>query len=416
MRLDSGINLNILNTNKFKTVQIIIRFETKIEEEIFAKRALLTCLFERNNKDYPDNKRFEEKLDTLYGAKFSATVEKKGELHCLSLNLKLINGRFVNEPNLVNEGIKFLKSVLFAPNIDENHFNETTFELEKKNLIQFVESSIEDNAYYAKQQLKKTFFKQARHYLSSYGNKELIEREDAVSVYHYYQTMLKEDQVEILVCGEVDDQKIIAAFSKFPFKKGRSTQAFETVDEGKQNIITEKVESKKASQSILNLGYYVPVDIISHDYFALQAFNGLFGGFAHSKLFQNIREKQGLAYYADSSIDIMQHFLFVEAGIEQQNRNLALKLINQQLREIQLGHFSDQELLQTSLLLKNIYQQGLDSQRALIERLYLSLKMPNLLPNDQWLEAFAKVSKEDVIRIARQVELQAVYFLEGTAD
>lgn len=169
MKLKSGINLNILNTKQFKTIQIIIRFETEIKEEILAKRALLTCLFEKNNQDYPNNQAFEKKLDELYGAKFSATVEKKGGLHCLSLNLKLINGSFVNEPNLVHEGIEFLKSVIFAPNINHNHFDETTFYLEKKNLIQFVESNTEDNAYYAKQQLKKTFFSQAKHYLPSYG-------------------------------------------------------------------------------------------------------------------------------------------------------------------------------------------------------------------------------------------------------
>lgn len=414
MKLDSGVNLNILNTNQFKTVQIIIRFETKIKEEILAKRALLTCLFEKNNKDYPNNQAFEQKLDELYGAKFAATVEKKGELHCLSLNLKLINGHFVNSPDLVIEGIKFLKSILFAPNIDNNQFDEDTFRLEKKNLIQFVESNIEDNAYYAKQQLKKTFFTQPEHYLPSYGSRELIENENAASIYHYYQSMLLNDQIEILVCGEVNSEKIIAAFSDFPFKKANRSQTFILVDEGMQNVIREKVESKKAGQSILNLGYYVPVNTVSQHYFALQTFNGLFGGFAHSKLFQNIREKQSLAYYADSSIDILQHFLFVEAGIERENRNLVLKLINQQLKEIQAGHFSNHELIQTTLLLKNIFQQGLDSQRVLIERQYLSMKLPQLLPNNQWLDAFEAVTKEDVIQIARQIELQAVYFLEGT--
>lgn len=215
------------------------------------------------------------------------------------------------------------------------------------------------------------------------------------------------------MCGEVNPDQISADFSDFPFENRNRDLKFSLVDEGKQNIVREKFEPKKAAQSILNLGYYVPVDIINQDYFALQTFNGLFGGFAHSKLFQNIREKKSLAYYADSSVDVLQHFLFVEAGIGRANRNLVLKLINQQLKEIQLGNFSEQELAQTTLLLKNIFQQGLDSQRVLIERLYLSLKIPQLLPDNQWLTAFEVVTKEDVIRIARQIELQAVYFLEG---
>ncbi len=50
--------------------------------------------------------------------------------------------------------------------------------------------------------------------------------------------------------------------------------------------------------------------------FALQVFNGIFGGFPHSKLFMNVREKEHLAYYASSSIDTFRGFMTVQTGID----------------------------------------------------------------------------------------------------
>ena len=54
------------------------------------------------------------------------------------------------------------------------------------------------------------------------------------------------------------------------------------------------------------------IQIISH----LQVFNGIFGGFPHSKLFINVREKASLAYYAASRLESHKGLLMVMSGIE----------------------------------------------------------------------------------------------------
>ena len=79
--------------------------------------------------------------------------------------------------------------------------------------------------------------------------------------------------------------------------------------------------------------------------FALMVFNGLFGGFPHSKLFMNVREKESLAYYASSSVDTFRGFMSVQTGIDEKNRNQVLRLIHEQLESLRNGEITDLELI-----------------------------------------------------------------------
>jgi len=45
-------------------------------------------------------------------------------------------------------------------------------------------------------------------------------------------------------------------------------------------------------------------------------YNSILGGGLHSKLFQNVREKAGLAYYAFSRLEKFKGLMVVSCGIE----------------------------------------------------------------------------------------------------
>ena len=69
-------------------------------------------------------------------------------------------------------------------------------------------------------------------------------------------------------------------------------------------------------QGKLNIGFRSNIFYGDPEYFALQLYNGLFGGFSHSKLFINVREKASLAYYASSRLESHKGLLIVMSGIE----------------------------------------------------------------------------------------------------
>jgi predicted Zn-dependent peptidase len=82
---------------------------------------------------------------------------------------------------------------------------------------------------------------------------------------------------------------------------------------------------------------------------SMQVLNGLLGGFSHSKLFTNVREKESLAYYANSRFDTFTGFLKISAGIDAGQRSKALTIIRAQVRALAQGDISDSELDQTKI-------------------------------------------------------------------
>lgn len=202
-------------------------------------------------------------------------------------------------------------------------------------------------------------------------------------------------------------------FSRFNFPP-RESQLTLQYRQKFSNIVREGLERKDSHQSILELAYYFDVDYGSPLHLPLVVANGLLGGFAHSKLFVNVREKESLAYTISSSLDIFSGFMRIYAGIERQNRTKALSLINRQLSDLKCGKFTDEELAQTKSMLKNSMLLAQDRQNTLLERAYMQSVMGRkLLPVDTWLSQLEALSKEDIIEASKTLKLQAIYFMEG---
>ena len=191
---------------------------------------------------------------------------------------------------------------------------------------------------------------------------------------------------------------------------------------GSANIYTSKEiepytkETQEMKQGKLHMGYTTPVRFGDEDFPKMQIFNGIFGGYAHSKLFMNVREKESLAYYASSSYASYYGLLFVVSGIEPSNEQKARDVIQEQLKAIQNGDITDLELAQTKAMLINQMKEALDSSRGQIEIFdqYKELNEPFTL--DTWTTRWQAVTKEDVQQMAKQLELEATYFLCGKED
>ena len=70
------------------------------------------------------------------------------------------------------------------------------------------------------------------------------------------------------------------------------------------------------AQGKLAIGFLTNIKPTDDDYIPLVVFNSVFGAGAHSKLFNNVREKLSLAYYASSQVEKFKGMLVVNAGIE----------------------------------------------------------------------------------------------------
>ncbi|MDA9471223.1 EF-P 5-aminopentanol modification-associated protein YfmF [Enterococcus sp. 5H] len=413
--LAQGVNLHVVPTEKYKTVRILVRFNTRLTRETITKRTFLSSLLETNSLNYPDQVKLSEQLAQLYGASFGINVNKKGNLHWLNLSMNLVNDRYLENSHVLADAVDFVKEILFYPNIIDGKFEEETFQREKENLNAYYESVSEDKQAYSSLALQNLYFSQSEDQrIPSFGTIEDLKKETPESIAAYYQQMIQKDQVDIFVLGDVEEPVVAELFRALPFTDRAAGVADIFYAQPSRNVIEERSEQEPLAQSKLNLGYHTDVYYGDENYFAMQIFNGVFGGFPHSKLFMNVREKENLAYYASSSIDTFRGLLTVQTGIDGENRNQVLHLIAAELENIRQGNVTDLEIQQTKAMLKNQYLLSLDNASAVLENRYLDDLIPHLrLKDDEWLRRMEAVTLADVQRVAKLVQLQAIFFLEG---
>lgn len=168
------------------------------------------------------------------------------------------------------------------------------------------------------------------------------------------------------------------------------------------------------TQGKLTLGFRTNVDPRSEDFYALAVCNGIFGAGAHSKLFQNVREKNSLAYYAASRLERMKGLLIAYSGIEIENRERAQDLILKQLAAIQAGNITPEEFDATIKMFENSFYSYKDTIFSIMDFHIGQNLLDKNLEIDDFIDKIRAVRLEDVVRVSRGIVLDTVYFLTGS--
>jgi predicted Zn-dependent peptidase len=162
---------------------------------------------------------------------------------------------------------------------------------------------------------------------------------------------------------------------------------------------------KDTQQSHLILGFQSPHSM-DEDRFALAIYNTVLGGGMSSRLYQEIREKRGLAYstysyqhgYSDSG------FFGLYAGCNAENSEDVIKLMREQLDSLAEHGVTDQEF---ELALGNITGSlalRFEASLARMNRLVgVELGSGEYLSVSDVLQKFSEQTKEDVLRVAKKI-------------
>lgn len=417
INLAKGVHLHVLPTKKYKTIQISLKFKTPMKKELATKRTLIANLLEVNSKKFPTQTALRSKLSDLYGAGFGTNIAKKGNYHIFSVGMSIVNDRYISmESNLLEEAAEFLKEILFYPNAENGTFNATTFQREKEVLADDYDSLLDDKQAYAKLALQRLLFEDENQQVPSIGTKADLEAITSKEVFNDYQELLLNDEIDIYVLGDVSEEKVVDVFSQFDFTDRTKKKTDVFYSEAAVTMVNQQTEVQELTQAKYNFGYTTPVFYHDENYYAGQIFNGLFGGYPHSKLFMNVREKKSLAYYASSSLDTFNGTMIVQTGIDSKEVEKVKKIVAQQLVEMQEGNFSQEDFQQTKSMLKNSVIQSEDNPGSVIERTYANqLALGKVIDIEEWISGLEQVTKEEVMSIAKQVQLKATFFLTGGA-
>lgn len=411
------LRVHVCPTKKFKTTTLVAFIQQDLTEKYVTKTALLPAVLQRATYSYPKTIDLKRKLDDLYGASLYGDVLKRGERHVIHFGMELANEQYLQrENNLLRSGLQLFTEMLFNPVLEGKGFKASYVQAEKKNLKQRIESLQDDKGRYAGQKMVEAMCDEESYSLFSHGRLEDIPSINANNLYTYYQEVMSTCPIDLYCVGNVDVDEVFSilkeATMSIPFLNLERKSIFiqseiHNVDEVK--VVIDELDVK---QGKLNIGCRTNISLGDEAYPALLIYNGILGGFPHSKLFVNVREKESLAYYASSKLESHKGLLLIQSGIEIKNYERAVEIIREQLAALKKGKISEGELKQTKAMIGNQLREQQDRSVEMIHFHYQSV-LANL--RDWSVEKILKeidlVGKNDIQQVAKQIQLDTIYFL-----
>ncbi len=415
--LKKGIKLHTINTDKFKTNLISIFITTQLNRENVTKNAVISAILRRGSKTMPSQEEISKQMEEMYGASFDCGLDKTGDNQVLKFYLETVNDNFLPQKgeNMLKTSMEKLLEIVFNPYIENGSFKPEYVEQEKNNIRQRIEGKIDNKARYALERCIEEMYKEEPFGLYKFGYIEDLEGIDGKNLYDYYQELIDTCKIDIFVSGIMEDdlKQVVTENENIKKLKERDPEYVVPKELNKnfpeqENVITESME---VTQGKLLLGLDVRLDKEDLRYDAL-IYNSILGGSANSKMFQNVREKAHLAYVASSTYLRYKNNIFVNCGIEIGNYEKALELIKQQIEDMKKGDFTEEDLENAKKGMIAAIKTIDDEQDTGITYYFGQELSESGISIEEYIARIEKVSKEDVVQIAKNVAVNTVYFLK----
>lgn len=419
LELLPGVRLTCLQTDKFKTDYISLNLLRPLREEEAPLGALLPNVLLRGAEQYPDMQAICARLDTLYGAGIDAISRKKGEVQVLGLYMDFIDDALSPDGSpVLAPSLDFLRQVLLHPALEDGLLREDYVESEKLNLINTIESQINDKRAWATKRLVEIMFEGETYRISRLGEAEQVRAIDAAALTAYWRHILAHSEIEIFVMSRADLPKAQQALEGLLQELPRAeTEPFGTEVILPDRPVREESETLDVTQGKLVMGLRTPDTGASEHYPAVVMCNAIFGGCVTSKLFLNVREAMSLCYYVSSGLEKFKGVMVVSAGVDCDKYEIARDAILRELEACRNGEITPEEMDAARRSLISSLQAAADSPGRLEDH-YLNQQLLGQegAPADMIAQIEA-VTVEDVAAAAKRLRLDTIYFVKGeTAD
>lgn len=414
LAVKNGVTFYRINSDKFKTTRVDIFFVDHLKKERASGNALLPAMMKRGCVSYPGVRELELELEQLYGADLDGGIIKKGELQFIGFHMSHISDRYtLGKEKLFDECSKLLMCMLEKPLLEGDGFKKSLFSQERDNMVDYIRSRVNDKMRFSFSRCIEEMCAGEPYAIPEDGTEEdalLLTPQNTLGL---YEEMIKTYPVYAYISGEVEDSSIQRFIDSFLASgRGDVKKVEPTCIQKDVKEVKHIDESMDVSQGKLCMGFRTHVEPTSPDYYPLVVFNGILGGDPHSKLFQNVREKESLAYYAQSVLEKYKGLLVIMSGIEAEKRDKAEEIILKQMEDMKKGNISNEELEATLSALNTGMKSMQDGQGAIVD-FFMSQHLTESGEDfDSMTEKFRSVTKEDVVRVAQNIDLDTVYFLK----
>lgn len=409
---NEGYTLHLINTDRFKTMNIVIFLSREYNRKEVALSSLLTQNMVYTSKKYNTKSKMASIGEDLYGARVSAGFGVSGKLENFTFSLDFLNPKYT-EDKYLDLTLDFFCETLFNPNIENNGFKEEYFNIIQKDSITSLKAMKDNPGAYASKQYSKIMYKGTPSEYGSTPEIKDIENITPQNLYEFYKKIFTEEyKIDITVIGEIDDNIVSKINERFKSLKGNKYNEPISLTLKTKDEVIEKIESMPFNQSKLYMGYKLN-DLTPHEKnHVLRVYNTILGTMNDSILFNIVREANSLCYSIGSYTTKYTPSLTIYAGINKTNYDKTVSLIKECVslmsdkKTIERLFDSAKKTINTYL---NNYYDDVTSQ---INHYWFS-EFETIEDIEYQREKINEVTIEEVIELNKKISLSTIYLLKG---
>ena len=414
--IKKGIKLHEIQTQKFKTNLIAVFLTMPIERKNVTKNALVSAVLRRGSKNMPTSAEISQEMEEMYGAGFDCGIDKTGDNQVLKFYIEAINDNFIPQDSekILKKSIDSLLEIVFNPLTENNGFKEEYVKQEKENIKRIIEGKTDNKARYAYDRCIEEMYKNKPYGLYKYGYVEDLNSITRKELYEYYKKMIAECKIDIFISGDIENiTDIVKENENIKDLQERDAKyVINTIEEKQSTEEREIKEDMDVVQGKIVIGLDVHLEDKKQKYDTV-VYNAILGGTANSKMFQEVREKASLAYTAGSSYIRYKSNIFIKCGIEIKNYQKAMEIIRKQLEDMKNGIFTDEDIKNAKKGIISVIKSIDDEQDTQITYQF-GHELTNIkTTEEEYTEEINKVTKEDIIKVAKSITVNTVYFLKN---
>ncbi len=413
-----GINLRVVQTDRFKTACFSASFLMPLNVSDAAKNALIPQVLRRGTRTLPDMMRISAALNEQYGARIEPRVRKYGNIQTTGLICDMVAPECVPDgAALLADTLTLALEMLLDPATVGDSFVPEYVTSERENLIDLRRSEINDKLGFAYRSAVGALYHDSGFGAHEFGECDALEAIDARGLYLHYRERMLRAPLELFFCGNASFEQVEAALRPSLVRLGREEEGGATpLGKPNQPQAQELCVHYDVNQANLLLGLYPPVRAGSVEQPAMHVLSTVLGGGTASKLFLHVREEKSLCYYTGAKYDKYLQTVFLYSGVDPARVEEARGEMLRQLMACQDGDVTETELTvaKRNILddLKTVADSALGLESYWLGESVMGLSRELALR----MERIRAVTVDDVVRAARGMINCMTFVLTGEEE
>ena len=301
--------------------------------------------------------------------------------------------------------IELLNEIINNPSFDEVEIGK----IKSDNLNQIIANK-DIPLKVALEKYRELIFQNSSYSISANDLEKSIPNITRGDIISYYNEILKPQNIIISVNGNVDKNQVIKDFNNIFNSQKKSNEKFEyfsydkTISKPNSNRVFVKNMDTTETAWIM-LGWQTGAVSNEKEYAALQIMDSILGGGMSSRMFRDLREKEGLAYQLGSgySPHVLRGSFVLYIGTNPANLEKAKKGLFNEINKLKTEYVGDRELKDAKEKLIGNYVISLETNLEKASNLgnYEAMGLGYEF-KDRYIDIINNVTDTDIIEVANK--------------